>query len=60
MVHVGATLPGVDIKIFREVAEHFGRDLVIRTSMNKNKCVVLRAFPQGKGISNFVLVEPTD
>ena len=60
MVHVGATLPGVDIKIFREVAEHFGRDLAMRTSMNKNKLVVLRAFPPGKGISTFVLVEPTD
>jgi hypothetical protein len=46
--------------MFRNIAEHFGRDLVMRTSMNKNKYVVLRAFPHGKGISNLVLVEPTD
>ena len=46
--------------MLREVAEHVGRDLTMRTSMKKNKFVVLRAFPQGKGISNFVLVEPTD
>jgi len=59
-VHVGATLPGVGIKIFREIAEHLGRDLAMRTSMNKNKFVVLRAFSQGKGISTFVLVKPTD
>jgi len=59
-VHVGATLPGVEIKIFREIAEHLGRDLAMPTSMSKNKFVVLRAFPQGKGISTFVLVEPTD
>ena len=46
--------------MFRELAEHLARDLIMRTSMNKNKFVVLRAFPQGKGISNFALVEPTD
>jgi len=59
-VHVGTTPPGVGIKMFREVAEHFGRDLVMRTNLNKNKFMVLLAFLQGKGTSNFVLVEPTD
>jgi hypothetical protein len=58
--HVGSTLPAVEIKIHHTVAAQLGLDLVSRTSASRTKFVVLRAYPQGGGVANFVMVEPTE
>lgn len=58
--HFGFTLPAVEIKIYREVAAQLGKDLQARANASKNEFVVLVSYPQGQGISNFVIVDPPD
>ena len=58
--HFGSTLPAVEIKIYREVAAQLGKDLIACANASKNEFVVLVSYPQGQGISNFVIVDPPE
>lgn len=68
--HVGASLPGVEIKVDRTVAAQLGRDLItavaeelgkdLMGTSDQKKFVLLLAYPQATGISDFVIVQQTD